>query len=480
MLFLILLDYCSPRELRALAQTCRCYQREFCEATLSLRLARLIEPADRLRCFLATYAHLPAQGSEAWKVARRETIGGSEIGTMLGINPYQKIGDLAREKLGLSHFEGNLATCWGNLFEEEIARIMEFRLSAALWETGSIPGWRDERRRVVQTFSPDRLAVVKAAALKSAGIAPPTAQEELTVLFEFKCPIRRIPNGTVPAHYEAQPQLGLAVLPFVDFCLFVDAAFRRCSVGDFAAHSGYDRAFHRERSFACDTLYLGMVGFYLRTDLAPALSAEELAACLRGVEGMRQNPPSVYYRLPAGPDHLYSWMMLAWRQLPSAHCCAAALWQVLEALGVPARREQVVSFMRQLYSSSDVASVCVPEGDMEELIVRAREGEYGIYYPAGFCSPREGDAQLQRWLRREMRFFLDQCWLMGAVPAGVMPWKLLVCRETVVTRRPRFTEEVKPQVTAFMRTLRGITAASNLLDPQQRDDYRRQRVEELY
>ena len=46
------------------------------------------EKLKNLHNFLNKHKYLPVQGSQEWLRSRTETIGGSEISTILGLNPY--------------------------------------------------------------------------------------------------------------------------------------------------------------------------------------------------------------------------------------------------------------------------------------------------------------------------------------------------------------------------------------------------------
>ena len=61
---------------------------------------------------------------------RRHLLGGSDAGTILGVNPYQSPYELWRVKVGIDQpFEGNTATQWGHYFEDLVARAASERLS---------------------------------------------------------------------------------------------------------------------------------------------------------------------------------------------------------------------------------------------------------------------------------------------------------------------------------------------------------------
>lgn len=66
-----------------------------------------------LNQFLEENKYLPIQGSQEWLKSRSETIGGSEISTILNINKYQTIKQLIEQKTGVSSFKkGSSIMVW--------------------------------------------------------------------------------------------------------------------------------------------------------------------------------------------------------------------------------------------------------------------------------------------------------------------------------------------------------------------------------
>lgn len=61
---------------------------------------------------------------EDWHKLRKKRIGGSDVGAILGVNPYKSIIDVYIDKTGSSTFKGNAATHWGHMLEGTI--IKEF------------------------------------------------------------------------------------------------------------------------------------------------------------------------------------------------------------------------------------------------------------------------------------------------------------------------------------------------------------------
>src|SRR6185369_14119421 len=56
--------------------------------------------------FIENNKHLARQGTEEWKIERMYSIGGSEIATIIGVNPFNTKLSIIAQKLALTHFDG--------------------------------------------------------------------------------------------------------------------------------------------------------------------------------------------------------------------------------------------------------------------------------------------------------------------------------------------------------------------------------------
>lgn len=92
-----------------------------------------------IRHFVLSNSHLPKQGTQEWKNARKYFIGGSEVSTILKKNKNKTIRKLILEKMGFHSFSGNTATFWGNVFEPLIRQFTNHYFKCSIVETGSIP-----------------------------------------------------------------------------------------------------------------------------------------------------------------------------------------------------------------------------------------------------------------------------------------------------------------------------------------------------
>lgn len=178
----------------------------------------------------------PAQKTAEWYTLKSKTIGGSEIATVLGINPFKSVKALIAEKAGVADnvFTGNMATRWGTVFEHVTREWTELVLDMpyTIVETGSLPGIIDRQR-----YSPDGLGVV--------GLLNDEDQlEYYIVLFEFKSPFRSIPDGKIPKYYRPQIQTGLLTIPICELSIFVNNSYRKCALKDIGFNLTYDTQFH--------------------------------------------------------------------------------------------------------------------------------------------------------------------------------------------------------------------------------------------
>ena len=94
---------------------------------------------ELLHNFINKYKYLPIQGSAEWLKSRSETIGGSEISTILGLNPYQNVKQLIKQKTGLTTFKKAPPLWFGNIFEYILQQYTEYIFDTKIYETGSIP-----------------------------------------------------------------------------------------------------------------------------------------------------------------------------------------------------------------------------------------------------------------------------------------------------------------------------------------------------
>lgn len=242
--------YVDVETLYNLNRVCRAAWEAYRALDINKFSASFTCPRDRLRVFANYYAGLPAPGTDEW-LRTRSYVGGSEISTWLGLNPYQTADDLLYDKFYKNRgagFKGNEFTVWGNWFEPVLFQVASDKLGAKLLELGSIPGFCADGE-IVQSYTPDRIGVVSRNKLAWSNSQFSSDPSDVIVLFEGKCPFSRVPDGRVPAHYVPQPLLGACTIPIVEACAFVDGMFRRCKREEFHFNVLYDQELHGE--FKC-------------------------------------------------------------------------------------------------------------------------------------------------------------------------------------------------------------------------------------
>jgi len=226
---------------------------------LSQNIIKTKHKEQILHEFLEKHKYLPKQGSTEWLNSRLETIGGSEISTILGLNPYQDIKKLLNQKLGISKFIKSAPLWFGSILEYSLQKYTELLFNTTVYETGSI---QYEKSKYIK-YSPDGISVIKKDKLKwvfkdfdiinSKSNFDNTQQhtnDELLILFEFKNPYMRvIKYNEIPVYYKPQPQLGLEVIDICEASIFIEAVFRFCSYNDIIYQNNrYNTRYHFDRS----------------------------------------------------------------------------------------------------------------------------------------------------------------------------------------------------------------------------------------
>lgn len=156
---------------------------------------------------MGTITKIPTSGmTEAdWLAQREQTIGGSEIGAILGLNPYKSAYTLWCERTGrLPRFEGNLRTQVGEYLEDLVARIFMETTGLKVQRTNFL--WYNDDFPALHAL-PDRLLVGSPAGL------------EIKTTSAFNAGLF---HGEVfPAQYYAQAVQYMAVMDYQDWYIAV-------------------------------------------------------------------------------------------------------------------------------------------------------------------------------------------------------------------------------------------------------------------
>ncbi len=211
-----------------------------------------------LNDFIESNKHLPAQGSAEWLNSRSTTIGGSEIATLLGLNPYQNLKKLISQKAGITTFTKSAPLWFGNIMEAVLQNYTEQVFNTKIFETGSI----QYDKSTYLKYSPDGLAVVKKKHLENIFSKDDMEfrinnkskfdninDDELIILFEFKNPFMRMPKqGIVPVYYKPQPEMGMHVIDICEVSIFIEGVFRFCSYNDIIdLNNKYNTRYHFDK-----------------------------------------------------------------------------------------------------------------------------------------------------------------------------------------------------------------------------------------
>lgn len=111
-----------------------------------------------------TKKSIAGMSHEEWLALRKETIGGSEISAILGLNPFQSAYSLWCERTGrTAPFDGNLRTRIGTALEDTVAKLFEETSGYKVQRTNFI--WYNSDYPHMHA-SPDRLCVSRRAGLE--------------------------------------------------------------------------------------------------------------------------------------------------------------------------------------------------------------------------------------------------------------------------------------------------------------------------
>lgn len=215
----------------------------------------------QLNSVLKNNEDAPAQGTPEWLERRSQSVGGSDMEIFMtdipGSKPYKSIRSFVEEKLGFTSFRGNKYTRWGNLCEELTRLLCEHIFHTSVHETGALPGSFPNHH-----YSPDGLGVVDKIYLKS--YVPrdlyKTLPDSCFVLFEFKNPYTRIPDGSIPTGYMIQVQTGLNDIKHADIGIFADMTVRYCSLDDLDWSNRYNKTEFPKDSFKDNPMCIGFIG----------------------------------------------------------------------------------------------------------------------------------------------------------------------------------------------------------------------------
>lgn len=192
------------------------------------------EKTQVLKNFIEKNSNLAKQGSKQWLAEKQFTIGGSEMAVITGHSAFSNIRNLVAQKVGITKFNGNAATRWGNLFEGVSEKtfvhlFLNKYKSHKIYSTGSIPHWGVENHK----YSPDGLCLMN------------FPNQYKISLLEFKSPHRSVPDHKVPRHYLPQIKSGLCTIEIAENAIFVNNMFKKCGLNQLDFTLSHDELYHK-------------------------------------------------------------------------------------------------------------------------------------------------------------------------------------------------------------------------------------------
>ena len=426
---------------------------------------------DKIMRMVESHVDAPRQRSAEWLAAKRHTVGGSEIATLLGLNPYSSPVKMLASKAGLDKFAGGVACWWGTMFEavseDLVARAFDTRV------VGTDIHIRSEALPA-HANSPDGYAVIafsrprtgdgavgdgavgdEAVADEDDGDSGdgdgdgdgPTAPWQmcfnpeaaaaagdevmaLPALIELKAPYSRLPKGEVPKYYTPQLLSGMALSPAAAVGLYVEVVYRLCTLDQLAPGSpDYASNYHSKDARA--------VAKNGGRPLWPAPAALGLTAVYAPRLGTRRQRQASVRLGEKGADQL-------------------ALEVLVVACGMSV--ELVDGELADLGAVADDRP-----SRFDAVLGQIDRGELRTQHSHPFdCDGADGGAAAENELRRFMA-------VVEAAPPpehyyllGYIPWKVFQADFHIVQKDPDYMEVIREPVESFVRDLEAILAAEDV------------------
>lgn len=201
---------------------------------------------ESLNVLLNRYSNQPKQKSPEWLKYRSTRIGGSEMHNVCKLsktNAKSFIKSKLNTDVEKKKFIPNCE--FGNLFEQEICSYSGSKFNTKIHNIEVVP----YPYLNMVCYSPDGLAVIN---------------DEL-VLFEFKCPITRIPSNNIKYEYDCQINTGLTVLRNCNKCYYCEGEFKKCKLSDLHNYTEFNTEYHRynnDRDFTSLYNTYGLIYIY--------------------------------------------------------------------------------------------------------------------------------------------------------------------------------------------------------------------------
>jgi hypothetical protein len=392
--------------------------------------------------FVESVGTAPAQRSAEWYSLRTTTIGGSEVASVLNMNPFKNQRSLIAEKVGIgTAFTGNIATRWGTMFEpltREWAQQV-LLMETPIQETGGIEGVISRQR-----YSPDGLGVVKL-------IDEEDNLNDYIVLFEFKAPYRGLPDGKISKHYIPQVQTGLLSIPICELALFINNCYRKCTISDIGFSDKYDTDFHsgdskkrrtKKQQFA-GVLACGIIGFYQTKE------QYEESLKLLGYASEEDNDSD--YEVDYNIDHNTN----APCNYTSEHDINILMNSRESPLDFGTAKERTLNRLFELCEEKRVTAVYYPMilnsnviNELEFVQTHKKEQTKSVSNP-------------KKMIKIQITQFGEHCDNNEHNIIGYLPWKLLKSDLIIENRREDWQEKIEPSIKETLRIIDDIRNSDN-------------------
>lgn len=406
----------------------------------------------KINKYIREQAAAPAQKSAEWYKMKQKTIGGSEVATVLGLNPYKKPEGLIAEKIGLpgTEFNGNIATRWGNLFENVTKEYSTkfLKMTTSIKEAGSIEGVIERQR-----YSPDGIGVVKLKTVEG-------TYDYFIVLFEFKSPLRSIPDGKVPKQYLPQVLTGMLTIDIIETSIFVNNTYRKCPLADINFEVKYDTVFHdgdvkkrlTKKQAINKVFAVGMVCFYQTKENAD----NYIKYCGYGDDsdddGDNDNDRN---------DDIYGNTIdknaSSSNLSTSEYDIDILLNSSEQPIDFGSVKYNIINRLLELHEEKRIHAVYLPMILNNEVV---DEMEF-----AQLHSIKHNDditTNPRKQLKQQYNLFLADCDEKDHVPVGYLPWKLVKSDVIGVDAEDDWRETIEPHISKTLETIDTLMAIPDM------------------
>ena len=418
-----------------------------------------LEQIERLRKFLERkveehVAH-PSGGwkqrSAEWVANRKDIVGGSELATLLGKNPFSNWEKLLAKKLGIDLWDrGGVARYWGTMFEPTSERLVELECGTKV--SGTSIYMLNESIFTDHGNSPDGFCVL-ALEFDEEGephICPDVqaaleTQRPVTmfpVLIELKAPYRRLPSTSMPPQYKPQVWSGLSFSPMAGLALFVDVVYRICTLAQLGPSSEYSTNYHDKDAAkfrrAKREPWKSHEGWGVYAVYAPKLGTRAVRSRNR-----QDRFPKVMAGTPVNLEELGG-------SSPELDC-----FHILcRALGMQLGGDDLGSEVLDLGELADTDS-----NQFDKVLTMIEKKAVIVHRTDPVLASGRGASESELWefIRSASEAAPEHHYLFG-----FLPWKVTQIDYHLVLPKEDFVEEVQPLVTEFMADVRALRMEENV------------------